>query len=155
MSTFKRLLLLSSIAVCLASCSPIVDVRGHGTDDANFSQVIPGQTQEDDVRALFGSPSTQSNFGDPTWYYITQKKERRGVLATEVTEQHVTEIRFDDKKTVAEIKEYTQQDGKDVQIVSKETPSEGQHLGFFEQLLGNFGRFGTPGRGIDPRDLGR
>lgn len=138
-----------------ASCSPITDVRGHGADAADFSQLVPGQTRDDDVRALFGSPSATSNFGDPIWYYITQKKERRGIFSPEVVEQHVTAIHFDANRTVVEVTDYDQKDGKEVQIVGKTTPTEGHHLGFFEQLLGNFGRFNTPGRGIDPRDLGR
>jgi outer membrane protein assembly factor BamE (lipoprotein component of BamABCDE complex) len=138
-----------------ASCSPIVDVRGHGLEDADFSQLVPNQSKQEDVRALFGSPSSTSSYGDPTWYYITVKKETLGIYAPEVATQHVTAIRFNADETVADVTNYSQQDGKAVQIVGKETPTEGHQLGFWEQMLGNFGRFNTPGRAIDPKGLGR
>lgn len=150
-----RGILLSSMMLLAASCSPIVDVRGHGVEDADFKQLVPGQSKMDDVRALFGSPSSSSTYGDPTWYYMTVKKETRGMYAPEVAEQHVTAIRFDANQTVVDVTDYSEKDSKPVQVVSKETPTEGHQLGFWEQMLGNFGRFNTPGRAIDPKGLGR
>lgn len=139
----------------LASCTPIVNTRGHSAEDVDLSQIVPGQSSTDDVRALLGSPTSTSNFGDETWYYITQKQSRVGVFAPEVSEQHVTAITFDGQQRVEEISAFKKEDGKEVQIVSKTTPTEGHSIGFIEQMLGNFGRFNAPARGLSDRNLGR
>jgi outer membrane protein assembly factor BamE (lipoprotein component of BamABCDE complex) len=155
MNRFLFRAFLSSIAIALASCSPIIDTRGHGVEAEDFKQLVAGQSKQDDVQALFGSPSTKSSFGDETWYYITARKETAGIFAPEITEQHVTAIRFDENKAVVDVTDYNKADGKMVQLVSKETPTEGNRMGFMEQMLGNFGRFNAPGRNINPRDIGR
>jgi outer membrane protein assembly factor BamE (lipoprotein component of BamABCDE complex) len=144
-----------SLALLVASCTPIVDTRGHNLDEADFSQIIPGQSSPDDVRAILGSPSATSTYGDETWYYISERKETSGFNAPEVADQKVVAITFDADKKVADVKDYTKKEGKPVQIVDKETPTEGHELTFIEQMLGNFGRFNTPGRGIDPKTLRR
>lgn len=114
-----------------------------------------GQSTADDVTALLGSPTTTSNFGDEVWYYITQKQERVGVFAPEVTEQHVTALTFDKDRHVISIEEYTKEQGKSVQIVGKTTPTEGHNLTFMEQMLGNLGRFNGGHHGISDRNMGR
>ncbi len=139
----------------LASCTPIVDTRGHSAEALDLSQIVVGQTSSDDVAALLGSPTSSSNFGDETWYYITQKKERVGVFAPEVKEQHVTAITFDSTRHVSHVGEFTKEEGKPVQMVSKKTPTEGHDMTFIEQMLGNVGRFNGPGRGISQRNMGR
>ena len=142
------------LVALMAACSPIVDNRGHTTETADFKQIIPGQSTQDDVRAVLGSPSSMSSFGQTTWYYITVRKETKGMLATEITDQHVIAIQFDAKQLVSKIDEYDMKDGQQVIAVTKKTPTEGNALTFQQQLFGNFGRFSTPGRAIDPKGLG-
>jgi len=139
------------LSAALAACSPIVDMRGHSTDMADFKQIIPKQSTAEDVRALLGSPSTTSTFGHETWYYITERKERNGPFPTEVVDQQVVAIHFDAKGTVREIVTHHKEDAQNVQTVSKTTPTEGNELTIMKQLFGNFGRFGAPGRTIDPQ----
>ena len=152
---FRHWLLPISIALVLASCTPIVDTRGHGGDAADLSQIVVGQTKDEDVNALLGSPTTTSNFGEQVWYYVTQKQERVGVFAPEVTEQHVTAITFDRDHVVTDVSEFKKEDGKPVQMVSKTTPTEGHKVTFMEQMLGNLGRFNGPARGMSERNMGR
>lgn len=148
-------LMSTIVALMLASCSPITNTRGYTSDDLDLKQIIVGQSKADDVTAILGSPSVRSSFGDDIWYYITQKKETRGPFEPVVVEQQVTAIRFDKSQTVADISDYKKEQGKSVEIISKTTPSEGHSLGFMEQMLGNFGKFNAPGRGISSRDMGR
>jgi outer membrane protein assembly factor BamE (lipoprotein component of BamABCDE complex) len=156
-----RTLLSISIALLLASCSPIVDTRGHSADVVDVKQIIIGQSSAEDVTALLGSPTTTSNFGDEIWYYITQKQARVGLFAPEVTEQHIIGVQFDTNQKVTDIAEFTKADGKPVQMVSKTTPTEGHSVTFMEQMMGNLGRFNSPGRtgagaaASSPRNMGR
>jgi outer membrane protein assembly factor BamE (lipoprotein component of BamABCDE complex) len=131
-------------------------VENHGYDAtrADFSQVVVGQSRKDDVQALLGSPSAASSFGDPVWYYIFTREHIVGPQAPEVVKQNVVGVRFDTADTVSEIIRYEIKDGKPVELVEKTTPAEGRKLGVFEQLLGNFGRFNAPGRGLTPNPGG-
>jgi len=146
---------LLGAVLLMAGCQPMVDNRGHTTDAADFKQIIPGQTRQEDVAALLGTPTTVSTFGDTTWYYIAERKETKGVWAPEVADQSVVAVHFDANQTVTTIDNYTKADGKNVQVVDQYTPTEGRKLTLVEQLLGNIGRFNAPGRQIDPRNMGR
>ena len=131
-----------------------MDNRGHVTDPADFKQITPEQTSDEDVRAILGSPSAVSTFGPQTWYYISEQKETWGMFPSEVTEQNVTAIHFDENHKVTLVEDHSKEDGKNVTLVEKTTPAEGRHLNAVEQMLGNMGRFAAPGRSIDPRNLG-
>jgi outer membrane protein assembly factor BamE (lipoprotein component of BamABCDE complex) len=144
-----------SFMVVLASCAPITDTRGHNSEAIDLKQIVIGQSRTDDVIAILGSPTTRSNFGDETWYYVNQVKQTRGPFAPEVVDQQVIAVRFNSETTVSDVTEYKKEQGKLVEIVGKTTPSEGHSVTFMEQMLGNFGKFNSPGRGVSPRDLGR
>lgn len=134
----------------LAACSPKVDNRGYVSGMEWKDRVIPGQTTKDEVQAFFGSPSSQSIFGNDTWYYITQRKETTAFLPTEVAQQHVVRIEFDSAGVVSSVQNFSEQDAKDFDVVKRTTPTEGHTLGFFEQVVGNIGRFNRPGGGSSP-----
>lgn len=155
MRSIKILGILILIGVGAAACSPIVDARGHNTTPEDFKQIIIRQSTAEDVRAILGSPSASSSFGEETWYYISQRKETKGPFAPKIADHHVYAIRFDANHVVADISEYSKEAGKPVTMVEKTTPAEGNQLTFTKQLFGNFGRFSAPGRGISSRNLGR
>ncbi len=134
-------LLLCALLLVISACTPIVDNRGHKWDTPVKELITEKVTTRDEVREKLGSPSTQSTFGEETWYYITATKKSRGILSPEITEQDVTRITFDPTGVVAAVSQYTLKDGQEIPIVSRETPTEGHSLGFVEQILGNIGRF--------------
>ena len=133
------------LLLALSACSPKVDNNGYIQEGDLKSQIVPGQTTRDEVRAKFGSPSAQSSFGDETWYYITSRKETLAFLAPEVADQHVTRIAFDAAGVVSDVKAFSKADAVQFDVVKRATPTEGHQLGFFEQALGNIGRFNKPG----------
>ncbi|MFZ4124890.1 MAG: outer membrane protein assembly factor BamE [Rickettsiales bacterium] len=146
--------LLITILLTTASCSPIVEQRGHSPAKEDFAQVIVGQSRSEDVQAVLGSPTVTSTYGEKIWYYISTRKETTAFLAPEITNQRVVAVIFNDDDTVKDIEKYKKEDGKPVELVSKETPAEGRKMGVVEQLLGNFGRFNAPGRSITPGNSG-
>ena len=131
-------------ALALTACSPIVDQRGHVSEVPLVDQITVGQTTQEEVLQLLGSPSTASTFGDETWYYVAARKERTAFFKPEITDQHVTQIVFDASGTVTRVKQYDENDGKELETVRKSTPTAGHKLGFFEQIIGNLGRFNKP-----------
>ena len=53
-------------------------------------------------------------------------------------------VRFDKKGVVQQVERLDKQDGRDVQVVDRKTPTRGKELTVLEQLLGNVGKFSGP-----------
>lgn len=132
----------ASMALLLSACVSQIDARGH-VDSADTTEQVHEGVSKEQVLHVMGSPSSVSNFGDETWYYISAKKEREGFLEPKVIDQHVTRIIFTTDGVVAKVENFSQSDGKKVEMVEKATPTEGHKLGVVEQILGNVGRFNT------------
>lgn len=133
--------MLVLIALVITGCDPIVENRGHKEDVPIADIIKPSVSTREEVAEKLGSPSTQSSFGEETWYYITAVRHSRAILAPEITQQNVTRIVFDPSGIVKSVNQYTLDDSKDIEVVTRETPTEGHSLGFIEQVMGNLGRF--------------
>lgn len=128
------------MALLLVACATTVP-RGHLKEDESLTEIKIGVTTKDQVQKLLGSPSSESTFGPTTWYYMSSIHLNRSVLATKITDQHVVEIAFNQDGLVTAMRQYTLADSKEVEVATDTTPTEGQKLGFFEQILANLGRF--------------
>src|SRR5262245_7319807 len=115
--------------LALPACGPKVDNGGYVHDGAIKELVTVGQSTREDVKTKLGSPSSQSSFGDETWYYITNRKEAYAFLRPEVVQQDVVSIVFDSKGVVSQVSNYNIDDGQDFTIVKRTTPTEGHTLG--------------------------
>jgi outer membrane protein assembly factor BamE (lipoprotein component of BamABCDE complex) len=118
----------------LAACTPRTNVQGNVVDPDLLSQIKPGEIKKEEVQALIGTPSSVSPFDQNTWYYISKSTRRFAFLKPEILEQKVIEIEFDKKGMVTAIHKFGEQDGKDVQVVERTTPTRGKSLGMFDQL---------------------
>lgn len=135
---------LAAMAMLLVvGCIPIVNHRGHVEQDKMLDTLEVGMSQEDVLRR-FGSPSSEASFGDTTWYYAQTRKESEAFLKPEITEQKVVAVTFDATGRVSAIETYGLDDRMDVVMVDETTPTEGHSISFFEQVLGNLGRFNAP-----------
>jgi len=125
----------------LLACSPIVNHRGHTEKDKFTNNITVGTDTKSSIKERFGSPSSTSNYGDDTWYYMSVRKETRGFFRPEITQQDITQVTFNAEGVVTEVKQYTKADSAQVVAVEQVTPTEGHTLGFMEQVFGNIGRF--------------
>lgn len=139
----RRLILASALPIALAACGQSIDVRGNLPEPEELSKISPGVHSRTDVASLLGSPSTISTFRDDKWYYIGQKSTQFAFFAPEVLERKIVEISFDPAGVVANSKVYTLEDGQEIDPVERITPTEGREITFFQQLLGNIGKFNT------------
>jgi outer membrane protein assembly factor BamE (lipoprotein component of BamABCDE complex) len=135
------------IVLSLGACSPKISNIGYVHDTPIKDQITIGKSTHEEVLAKLGSPSSQSSFGDETWYYVTGRKETMAFLRPEIVQEDITGIIFDGNGVVSKIEDYNINDSKDFELVKRTTPTEGHTLGFFEQVLGNVGRFNGPGGG--------
>jgi outer membrane protein assembly factor BamE (lipoprotein component of BamABCDE complex) len=124
-----------------AACSPIADTRGHMVDTVRLEQLTPGVSTAQDVVAVLGTPTTVGTFDDRNWYYIGQRIERLAFFEPEVTDRRVVAVRFSDDGTLQEIRQLGLEEGQDIEMVGRQTPTLGREMGFMEQMFGNIGRF--------------
>ncbi len=135
-----------SVFFCmLSACDPLVDERGHVLEEHRLSEITPGVSRQQDVRVILGAPSSLSDFGNNRWYYIRTRKESLAFFKPEIVEQQITIVEFDEGGIVSNVQTGLNELPKEIAVIKDETPTEGHSLGFFEQMLGNLGRFNAPG----------
>ena len=140
-----RLAVLAALAPMAVACAPVVGNHGFQIIDVNPKDVVVGTDTKATVLAQLGSPSAVSTFEDNIWYYISQTTERYTYNRPQVSQRSVTAITFnegDDK--VAEVRNLSLDDGQQIAMDSRETPTRGRQLTILEQLLGNVGRGQLP-----------
>lgn len=137
----STLLVIVGLTIGLAACTGRLNTRGNLVDPAKLAKIKVGQQTRADVSEILGSPSSVAAFDKETWYYISKRTETTAFLEPKLRGRKVVVLRFNKKGVVDEIKILGPADGKDITPVKRETPTVGSKLGFFEQLLGNLGRF--------------
>lgn len=137
--------LAAAAALAAGGCSSIRESRGFIADPTLTSSIAPGVDNKRSVTAALGQPSFESQFGEPTWYYVSSITERRPFGRPRIGEHSVLAVRFDAAGNVASVERsgldkvvYLSPDGD-------ETPTLGRERSFFEDLFGNIGAVGAPG----------
>ena len=64
-----------------------------------------------------------------------------------IVQQDVVVLTFDAGGVLRGVKKLSKDDGRDVSVVARATPSPGSEASFLQQLLGNVGKFNTGGGG--------
>lgn len=148
-----RLQLLAAVllALTLAACDVPVDPRGNLPTPEELSQIKPGVTDKATVTRILGSPSSIAAFDGATWYYISQKTKEVAFFKPELVDQEVVAVDFDKDGVVTGIRRRGLNDRVAVVPNPNATPAPGREFGFWQQLIGNFGRFsGTEGTATQP-----
>lgn len=133
-------LLLAALGLAAAGCNTPVHVRGHVTDPESIEAIKEGEYTEEDVLALLGTPSTVSTFDDHKWYYIGYRSSQFAFELPDVLERNVLAVSFDDSGLVDGKEVFSLEDGREIDFVSRETPTEGRDFTILQQILGNMGR---------------
>jgi outer membrane protein assembly factor BamE (lipoprotein component of BamABCDE complex) len=128
-------------AACLlvAGCAAEINARGNLPPEDKLSQVTPGLTR-DQVLQILGSPSTMATFTDNAWYYIGQRTEDYAFYKPKVIDRQVVVIHFNDLGQVSEVKRLEKDDGKQIQMVDRTTPTVSRDLSLMQQIFGNLGK---------------
>lgn len=149
MSDRKRIYLAATLALAvstgLAGCKSTSEVfhQGYIVDEQSLALVPVGSSREQVMLAL-GSPSTTATFDTEVFYYISQTRERGAAfMKQKLVSQTILAIYFDKNGTVERKANYTMQDGKVFDMISRTTPTGGKDLTFLQQLLSGGGRNGA------------
>jgi len=128
----------------VAACSPRTAIRGNLVTESQVARIKIGETNRNTVAQLLGPPSARSTFDQKVWYYIGSREEKWAFMNPSVEDQRIVAVYFDNRGVVERMRRYTKADSRDVDVVSRETPTSGRSVGFFEQIFGNLGA-GPPG----------
>ena len=136
-----------ALVLVTGGCASIKEHRGFIVDPTLTASVQPGIDNKQSVQGTLGHPSFESQFGQPTWYYVSSTTGRRPFVNPRIREHQVLAIQFDPAGNVASVERtgldkvvYLSPDGD-------KTPTLGRERGFFEDLFGNIGAVGAPGVG--------
>ena len=139
--------LLALAGGALGGCSSIRESRGYVTDQVLLRTVQPGIDNQRSVEGTLGRPTFASQYGQPTWYYVTSVTGRRPFVRPRIRNHSVLAVKFDDKGNVAAV----ERSGMDKVVYLRpegdKTPTLGRERGFLEDLFGNIGQVGAGGPG--------
>lgn len=129
------------VAGLLAGCSPTLNNHGNIPEAELIESIRIGNSNREQIAAMLGNPSAVATFDKESWYYVGMRTSRFAFLEPDILERKVLVVRFDKQGIVQQVQHLDKQDGRDVQIVDRKTPTRGKELTVLEQLLGNVGKF--------------
>lgn len=138
---------MTSLSAC--NTSQVLN-QGYVLDQDAVDATPVGSSREQVLLSL-GTPSTTQNFNsNETFYYISQKRKRNlAYQRLRIVDQSILAVYFDEDATVRNIANYTIQDGKVFDMISRTTPTSGKERSFLAGLLAGFSDGSTnPGGGI-------
>lgn len=149
----KAAMLIATLAATLPGCASIRESRGYIVDPLLTDTVQPRIDNQRSVEATLGRPTFTSQYGTPTWYYVSSITGQRPFNRPRIREHSVLAVQFDDAGRVVKV----DRSGVDKVVFldpnGDKTPTLGRERGFLEDLFGNIGQVGgggLPGGGGGP-----
>ena len=128
------LVLIASSSLTGCTTAEVMN-NGYIVDKQSLDLVPVGSSREQ-VLLTLGTPSTTATFDAEVFYYISQKRTRKvAFMKPTLIEQSILAIYFDKNGVVAQRSNYTLQDGRVFDMISRTTPTGGKDLTFLQQLL--------------------
>lgn len=146
MSTNKKIFFIAILTSIISACSNLymLNETGNLPKARNIEQIQIGQSTENDVLNILGSPSATNKFNGKSYIYMSSKIKTVAFYKPEEIERNVLTIEFDKNDIVRKVSRLTKKDGNEVNISLDKTPTSGKELTVWEQIIGNIGRFNQP-----------
>jgi outer membrane protein assembly factor BamE (lipoprotein component of BamABCDE complex) len=132
-------------AALLPGCASIRESRGYIEDPTLTTLIQPKIDNRQSVEGTLGRPTFTSQFGTPTWYYVSSITGQRPFNRPRIREHSVLAVTFDASGRVSEVK----RSGVDQLVYldpnGSKTPVLGRERTFLEDLFGNIGQVGSTG----------
>lgn len=139
------LAVLAGLAAAAGGCSSIRDHRGYIVDSALVDSVQPGVDNRMSVERTLGRPTFVSQFGDNSWYYVSQETRQAAFRRPTTKGQMIMRVRFDPAGNVAGVDRAAMEHVVRLDPDGHKTPTLGRDRTFLEDLFGNIGAVGAPG----------
>jgi outer membrane protein assembly factor BamE (lipoprotein component of BamABCDE complex) len=128
----KYLLNISIAAIAtilIAGCLKHENHLGYSFEQTELDKIEEGKTRKQDVLDLLGSPTSTSDFGADTYYYISIDQERAAFFNPKVEQQKIVEITFGSSEIVQQVKVYDSKDSQKVAYYNKSIDLKGNKIG--------------------------
>ena len=135
----------SAVVLMLTACAPRIVTSGNLPDPERLAEISDGGFSREEVAEILGSPSSVAVLEGEVWYYISKRTETLAFFEPDVSAQQVVVIRFDEKGMVSQVQTLGLEQARTIEPAERETPTAGNELTLFDQLIGNLGRFNKPG----------
>ena len=145
--TAQSLFAVLALAVLATGCASIRDHRGYLIDTALIDSVQAGVDNKTSVERALGRPTFVSQFGEPSWYYVSQDTRQTAFKRPQTQGQTILRVRFDAAGNVAGVDRAGMEHVARLDPDGHKTETLGRNRGFLEDLFGNIGSVGAPGVG--------
>ena len=145
--TMQSLIAVMAMAALASGCASIRDHRGYLIDQALIDSVQAGVDNKTSVERTLGRPTFVSQFGEPTWYYVSQDTGQTAFRRPQTRDQSILRVRFDAAGNVAGVDSAGMERVARLDPDGHKTETLGRNRGFLEDLFGNIGSVGAPGVG--------
>ena len=126
-------------SIVLSSCISKKIINGNLPDADTISLLKIGQDDKNSVVKILGEPSFKGSLGDDAYYYVGSLKSKVAFLKSNVQEQYILELKFNNNNKLKNIYFYDKSLSTDVAMSSLESQTDGTKQSFLQQILGNFG----------------
>lgn len=152
-ATGRNLRLGAAVAVIstvmLAGCSTSEVLNQGYVVDQTALDLTPVGSSREQVLLSLGTPSTTATFDNEVFYYVSQRRVRGAMfMKPKLVDQSVLAVYFDEEGTVGRIANYTLQDGKVFDMITRTTPTGGLDRSFLAQVLSGVGSGQSTGNSV-------
>ena len=124
----------------LSSCTTAEVFHNGYVVDQDALALVPVGSSREQVLLSLGTPSTTATFDGEVFYYVSQERRRSvAFMKPHIVDQQILAIYFDKDGVVSKRSNYTLQDGKVFDTISRTTPTGGRDLTFLQQVLSGGG----------------
>lgn len=141
----KTVVLLAAVAATLPACASIRESRGYIVDPLLTNAIQPRIDNQQSVEGTLGRPTFTSQYGTPTWYYVSSITGQRPFSRPRIREHSVLAVQFDEAGRVMKVDRSGVEQVVFLDPNGDKTPTLGRERGFLEDLFGNIGQVGGGG----------
>ena len=135
-----RVLVVATVALVLAACSPIMRYHGYAPTDADLATIVVGQDTRETVAQKIGQPGMGGVMEGSGWFYVQSDWRQRGWRAPEELNRQVVAISFDSRGRVANIERFGTERGE-VVALSRRITDTGPRPSVMSQVFRVLGQF--------------
>jgi len=136
-----RVFLIIASLTMLQACVSVRSTHGYSLERGQTELTgEAGLDTKESILAKYGEPSMIGTFDRNAWYYMSSLDTTRAFFYAKTQSRQVVAFYFGPEGVVSEVNNFDLSDGERLKTVSRQTPTRGKELNFWEQLLGNVGQ---------------
>ncbi len=136
----KTLLIILSLLL-IGACSPTFKNHGYVPSRAELNQLKVGKSSKENVKNLFGSPSSIGLVQDDRWFYLYTRIKNFMYRSPEIVERQLVVVTFTSNGLLENIERFELQDQEVVVLSRRITESGIKGMSLIQQLLNSAGNY--------------